>query len=337
MNTRALERLLITGLTVICSYFPASYSYAAIAPNCDNVLATNKTSVSQRMVTLLGKDITKSNRITTVVPAQNNPFVTEDLVWVANDVSPNGHLPTQAPEEIIKVRAHLEQAAIEAERLKKTYELAFISKVEGYCQFANNRQTQFAKIDFDHLEGLTLYSIPALIALVDQSYTMALKRTDGKLTEQTSNKNNSPQSAAAAAGYQGDNVFVKVEQFDGSNVTFSVTNTGSKGLLEPQFNSFTAYRNASGNLTYRPVTLLSVADASGNSLPTIGVAELSAKSGESLSIAPGETRTFVTQLVSEVAPSAQLSLEFPARALNTGSAFSLPFSDSRALSTADIN
>ncbi len=344
MNTRILIRLVITGIVATCSYFPAYYAYAAISPNCNNILATNRNAVSQRMVVLLGQDITKSNRITTVIPAENNPFVTEELVSVANDVSPNGRFPKKTPEDIQKIRANLDQAAKEAERLKSTFELAFISLVDGYCEFSNHKSTQSAKIDFDHLEGLTLYSIPALIALVDQSYAIAKKRSDKqpqnadeRKRDQREQNDNLYQSEPATASYQNDNVLVKVEDFDGSNITFSVTNIGSEGQLEPQFNTFSAYRNKSGNIMYKPESLLSLVDIEGKRLHTIGIAELSSQGAKSLSISPGETRKFVTQLVSKVPPHAQLNLEFPARALNTDRSFSLSFTDAIAIATADVN
>ncbi len=329
MHTRILKRLVTTSLTVVCFYVPTFYTYAAKTPNCDNILATNRTSVSDNMVALLGKDISKSNHITTVIPTQNNPFVTEELVSVANDVSPNGYLPKQKPEAIMAIRANLEQAAAEAERLQSTLELAFISLVEGYCKFSDHELTEFAKIDFDHAEGLVLYSIPALIAMVDQSYAKAVKPE-----EENESENN---EAIAAASYQSENVLVKVEEFDGSHLTFSVTNIASEGAVEPEFNTFKAYRNESGSLTYRTESLLSIEDDSCKSIPSIGVAELSSQESKSLSISPGETRKFVTQLESEVDPHSQLSLEFPARALSTDKPFSLSFADSSTMATAVVN
>lgn len=326
MNTRILRRLVTTSLSVVCFYVPTFYTNAA-APNCDNILATNRTSVSDKMVSLLGKDITISNHITTVIPTQNNPFVTEELVSVSNDVSPNGSLPKQTPEEIKAVRANLEQATQEAERLQSTLELAFVGVLDGYCQFSTHELTEAAKIDFDHVEGLVLYSIPALIAMVDQSYAMAVK------PDEENNEN----ETTAIASYQSDNVLVKVEEFDGSHLTFSVTNVAAEGAVEPEFNTFKAYRTDSGSLTYRTESLLSIQDASGNSLPTIGIAELSSQEEESLTISPGETRKFITQLESEVDPHSQLSIEFPARALNTAESFSLSFADSSALATAGVN
>ncbi|MCV5223706.1 hypothetical protein OFC57_32875, partial [Escherichia coli] len=86
-------------------------AYANTSPNCSDVLAGNTTAASQKMMVLLGEDITKSNRITTVIPAENNPFVTEELVSVSNDVSPNGRLSQKSLEEIRKVRSNLEKAA----------------------------------------------------------------------------------------------------------------------------------------------------------------------------------------------------------------------------------
>ena len=342
MNTRRLKGLVIIGLSALFSYFPAYFAYAASSPNCNNILATNRTAVSQKMLVLLGEDITKSNRITTVVPTEKNPFVTEELVSVANDVSPNSRYPKRTLKDIERLRANLVQAAKEAERLKGTFELALISLVDGYCQFSNNKMTQYAKIDFDHLEGLILYSIPALIEMADQSYALANKRSDKQPSESNETNRNRQQreegaSTVAAASYQSDNVLVKVEDFDGSNVTFSVTNIGSEGELEPQFNTFSAYRNESGNLLYRPESLLSIEDSDGNSLPTIGIAELSSQGGKRLSISPGETRKFVTQLITKAPEHAQLRLEFPARALNTDRPFSLSFTDLIAIATADIN
>ncbi|MGP8305753.1 hypothetical protein [Vibrio sp. YIC-376] len=342
MKTRRLKGLVIVGLSVLFFYFPAYFAYAASPPNCINILATNRTAVSQKMLVLLGEDITKSNRITTVVPTKKNPFVTEELVSVANYVSPNTRYPNRTLKDIERLRANLAQAAKEAERLKGTFELAFISLVDGYCQFSSHELTQYAKIDFDHLEGLTLYSIPALIEMADQSYALANKQSQSDEKPNESNQSNNDrqqreEGAVAAASYQGDNVLVKVEDFDGSNVTFSVTNIGSEGELEPQFNTFSAYRNESGNLLYRPESLLSVEDSDGNSLPTIGIAELSSQGGKRLSIAPGETRKFVTQLITKAPEHAELSLEFPARALNTDRPFSLSFTDLIAIATADIN
>ncbi|ANQ28086.1 hypothetical protein OTK59_03725 [Vibrio natriegens] len=342
MKTRITKVLVVTGLAVLISYFPVYYSYAATSPNCNNILATNRTSVSQKMVMLLGQDITKSNHITTVIPTAKNPFVTEELVSVSNDVSPNGRYPKRTLNDIQRMRSNLNLAAKEAERLKGTYELALISLIDGYCQFSNNKLTQHAKIDFDHLEGLTLYSIPALIAMADQSYAM-FKKQSNKQPSESNERNNDQQnneegsSAVAAASYQNDNVMVKVEDFDGSNVTFSVTNIGAEGELEPQFNTFSAYRNESGNLLYRPESLLSIEDNDGNSIPTIGIAELSSHGSKHLSISPGETRTFVTQLVQRAPEHAQLSIEFPAKALNTEQPFSLSFTDLIAIATADIN
>ena len=342
MNIRISKGLVITVAAVLFTYISAYYSHAATSPNCNNILATNRTTVSQKMVALLGKDITKSNRITTVVPTAKNPFVTEELVSVSNDVSPNGRYPKRTLKDIQRMRANLAQAAKEAERLKGTYELAFVSLVDGYCQFSSHKLTQYAKIDFDHLEGLTLYSIPALIAMADQSYAMGKKQSNKQSSESNNRSEDEQQnqeaaSAVAAASYQNDNVLVKVEDFDGSNVTFSVTNIGSKGELEPQFNSFSAYRNESGNLLYRPESLLSIEDTNGNSLPTIGIAEISTQGRKRLSISPGETRKFVTQLVKKVPEHTQLSLEFPAKALNTERPFSLSFTDLIAIATANIN
>ncbi len=54
------------------------------------------------------------------------------------------------------------KAAQEVSRLQALGEVAFVSLIDGYCQFSNHELTQHAKIDFDHLEGLTLYSIPAV-------------------------------------------------------------------------------------------------------------------------------------------------------------------------------
>ncbi|MDV6252348.1 hypothetical protein [Vibrio sp. EA2] len=342
MNTRRLKGLVAAGLSVLFCYLPAFYSYAATSPNCNNILATNRTSVSQKMVALLGQDITKSNHVTTVIPTEKNPFVTEELVSVANDVSPNSRYPQRTLREIERLRTNLALAARETERLKGTYELALISLIDGYCQFSNHQLTQHAKIDFDHLEGLTLYSIPTLIAMADQSYAMVKKQSNkqpGESNKPNNDEQNSEEeaSAVAAASYQNDNVLVKVENFDGSNVTFSVTNIGSEGELEPQFNTFSAYRSESGNLLYRPESLLSIEDDDGNSLPTIGIAELSSQGSQRLSISPGETRKFVTKLIRKAPEHAQLSIEFPARALNTDQSFSLSFTDLIAIATADIN
>ncbi|EMN7356208.1 hypothetical protein WB890_001825 [Vibrio parahaemolyticus] len=342
MNTRTTTGLVTTGWSVIFSLFTAFAVYASTSPNCSDVLAGNTTAVSQKMMVLLGEYITKSNRITTVIPAQNNPFVTEELVSVSNDVSPNGRLPQKTLEEIRKVRSDLEKAAQEVSQLQGTFEVAFVSLIDGYCQFSNHELTQHAKIDFDHLEGLTLYSIPALLAMVDQSYAMAENRLANEQNqlsniEKEKQRQKQQASAAAAARYQDGNVLVKVENFDGSNVMFSVTNVGSQGSLQPNFNTFSAYRTESGELVYKSESLLHLADTAGNTLQTMGIAELSSKGGNSLSISPGETRKFVTSIASEVAPHAQLSLEFPAKVLNTEQDFTLSFSDSIAVATANVN
>ncbi|TNY84222.1 hypothetical protein CGK59_21030, partial [Vibrio parahaemolyticus] len=210
MNTRTTTGLVTTGWSVIFSLFTAFAAYASTSPNCSDVLAGNTTAVSQKMMVLLGEDITKSNRITTVIPAQNNPFVTEELVSVSNDVSPNGRLPQKTLEEIRKVRSDLKKAAQEVSRLQGTFEVAFVSLIDGYCQFSNHELTQHAKIDFDHLEGLTLYSIPALLAMVDQSYAMAENRLANEQNqlsniEKEKQRQKQQASAAAAARYQDGN------------------------------------------------------------------------------------------------------------------------------------
>ncbi|ALM68283.1 hypothetical protein FORC4_3310 [Vibrio parahaemolyticus] len=287
MNTRTTTGLVTIGWSVIFSLFTAFAAYASTSPNCSDVLAGNTTAVSQKMMVLLGEDITKSNRITTVIPAQNNPFVTEELVSVSNDVSPNGRLPQKTLEEIRKVRSDLEKAAQEVSRLQGTFEVAFVSLIDGYCQFSNHELTQHAKIDFDHLEGLTLYSIPALLAMVDQSYAMAENRLANEQNqlsniEKEKQRQKQQASAAAAARYQDGNVLVKVENFDGSNVMFSVTNVGSQGSLQPNFNTFSAYRTESGELVYKSESLLHLADTAGNTLQTMGIAELSSKGWKQL-------------------------------------------------------
>ena len=69
----------------------------------------------------------------------------------------------------------------------------------------------------------------------------------------------------------------------------------------------------------------------------MGIAELSSQGGSDISISPGETRKFVTSIASEVAPHTQLSLEFPAKVLNTERDFTLSFSDTSAVATANVN
>ncbi|HHF3201485.1 TPA: hypothetical protein ACPJ13_001517 [Vibrio alginolyticus] len=342
MNTRTTTGLVTIGWSVTLSLFTAFAVYANTSPNCSDVLAGNTTAASQKMMVLLGEDITKSNRITTVIPAENNPFVTEELVSVSNGVSPNGRLSQKSLEEIRKVRSNLEKAAQEVSRLQGTFEVAFISLIDGYCQFSNHKRTQHAKIDFDHLEGLTLYSIPALIAMVDQSYYMAKNRIANEQKqlsdiEKEKQRQKQQATAAAAARYQDGNVLVRVENFDGANVTFSVTNIGSQGSLQPNFNTFNAYRTESGELIYKSESLLHLADTAGNTLETMGIAELSSQGGSDISISPGETRKFVTSIASEVAPHTQLSLEFPAKVLNTERDFTLSFSDTSAVATANVN
>ncbi len=178
--------------------------------------------------------------------------------------------------------------------------------------------------------------------MVDQSYAMAENRIANEQNqlsniEREKQRQKQQASAAAAARYQDGNVLVKVENFDGSNVMFSVTNVGSQGSLQPNFNTFSAYRTESGELVYKSESLLHLADTAGNTLQTMGIAELSSKNGNSLSISPGETRKFITSIASEVAPHAQLSLEFPAKVLNTEQDFTLSFSDSVAVATANVN
>ncbi|CAM2772207.1 hypothetical protein [Vibrio mytili] len=342
MNDRtSIGRLVITSLSIFLSLsLMTSYTYANTKPYCGDILTSNRGTTSQKMIALLGEDITQSNRITTVIPAKNNPFVTEELVAVANSVSPNGRFPKQTPADIDKMRNNIKNAWLEIDRLQSTFELAFINLVDGHCQFPNRRATQDAKIDFDHLEGLSFYSIPALLALVDQSYALAMKRSDQALEEKAKNEKKQKSSehqagAATAASYQSENVLVKVEDFDGSNITFSVTNIGAEGSLEPKFNTFSAYRNTSGNLAYNPTSLLTLSDAEGHKVPTMGVALLSSSGGDRLAIMPGETRKFVTSVASKVSPHAQLSLEFPANALDTEQAFALSFSDAIAVATTN--
>ncbi len=209
MNTHLLKRVVTTSLSVVCFYVPNFYTYAATAPNCDDIISTNRISASDKMISLLGKDITKSNHVTTVIPAENNPFVTEELVSVANDVSPNGYLPEHTPEEIMEIRASIEQAALEAERLQSTLELAFVGLLDGYCKFSSHELTENAKIDFDHVEGLVLYSIPALLVMVDQSYAMAMKRTDPQPNVAEPQNENGEMTTAS---YQNDNALIQVEE-----------------------------------------------------------------------------------------------------------------------------
>ncbi|MCV5837680.1 hypothetical protein OFN62_32610, partial [Escherichia coli] len=69
MNTRITTGLVTIGWSVTLSLFTAFAAYANTSPNCSDVLAGNTTAASQKMMVLLGEDITKSNRITTVIPA----------------------------------------------------------------------------------------------------------------------------------------------------------------------------------------------------------------------------------------------------------------------------
>ncbi|MGR5325274.1 hypothetical protein [Vibrio alfacsensis] len=339
MNNRTSKGLVISGLSAMLSLTSASSAHASNSPNCGDVLAGNKTAVSQKMTVLLGEDITKANLVTTVIPVKNNPFVTEALVSVANDVSPNGLLPAKSLEEIKQVRTNIEQAGREITKLQGTFEIAFISLIDGYCQFSTNTLTTHAKIDFDHLEGLSSYSIPALLAMVDKSYRLAEARIaeeNANLTDAEREKQRQ-EELAAAARYQDANVLVKVEQFDGSNVTFSVTNLGAEVELQPNFNTFRAYQTDKGELVYKSESLLSLVDDEGNGLNTFGIAELGPKGSSALSISPGETRKFITSIESEVAPQTQLSLTFPAKVLNTSDAFTVSFTDAIAVATASIH
>ncbi|MGR5244454.1 hypothetical protein ACP3VU_06750 [Vibrio sp. PNB23_22_6] len=339
MNNRTSKGLVISGLSAMLSLASASSAHASNSPNCGDVLAGNKTAVSQKMTVLLGEDITKANLVTTVIPVKNNPFVTEALVSVANDVSPNGLLPAKSLEEIKQVRTNIEQAGREITKLQGTFEIAFISLIDGYCQFSTNTLTTHAKIDFDHLEGLSSYSIPTLLAMVDKSYRLAEARIaeeNANLTDAEREKQRQ-EELAAAARYQDANVLVKVEQFDGSNVTFSVTNLGAEVELQPNFNTFRAYQTDKGELVYKSESLLSLVDDEGNGLNTFGIAELGPKGSSALSISPGETRKFITSIESEVAPQTQLSLTFPAKVLNTSDAFTVSFTDAIAVATASIH
>ncbi|MGI9947958.1 hypothetical protein [Vibrio hyugaensis] len=342
MNNRPSKGLVITGLSAMLSLAAIQTAQASNSPNCSDVLAGNKTAASQKMTVLLGEDVTQSNLITTVVPAKNNPFVTEELVSVSNDVSPNGLLPKKSLEEIKQVRDNIEKAGIEVSKLQGTFEVAFVSLIDGHCQFSTNKLTTNAKIDFDHLEGLSAYSIPALLAMVDKSYAMAEARIEEEKArvaevEREKERQREMAAAAAAARYQDANVLVRVEKFDGSNVTFSVTNLASDGELQPNFNTFRAYQTDKGELIYKSESLLSLVDQEGNGLTTIGIAELGPQAGKDLTISPGETRQFITSVESEVAPQTQLSLEFPAKVLNTDDAFSVSFTDSVAMATASLN
>ncbi|MGR5299525.1 hypothetical protein [Vibrio alfacsensis] len=342
MKNRTSKGLVISGLSAMLSLTSASSAHANNSPNCGDVLAGNKTAVSQKMTVLLGEDITKANLVTTVIPAKNNPFVTEALVSVANDVSPNGLLPEKSLEEIKQVRTNIEQAEREITKLQGTFEIAFISLIDGYCQFSTNTLTTHAKIDFDHLEGLSSYSIPALLTMVDKSYRLAEARIaeeNANLTDAEREKQRQEElaAAAAAARYQDSNVLVKVEKFDGSNVTLSVTNVGTEDELQPQFNTFRAYQTDQGELVYKSEPLLSVFDDQGNGLVTMGIAELGSESGRDAAISPGETRQFITSIQSEVAPETQLSIEFPAKVLDTENAFTLSFTDAIAMATASLN
>ncbi|BCN26569.1 hypothetical protein [Vibrio alfacsensis] len=342
MNNRTSKGLVISGLSSILSLVAVTSAHAGKTPNCSDVLAGNKTAVSQKMTVLLGEDITISNLVTTVVPTEDNPFVTEALVSVANDVSPNGPLPNKTPEEIAQVRANLEKAGLEVSKLQGTFEIAFVSLIDGHCQFSTNTLTTHAKIDFDHLEGLAAFSIPALLAMADESYNMAKTRAaEEKVKEEEAIREQQRQEelavAAAAARYQDPNVLVKIEKFDGANVTFSVTNLGTEGELQPNFNTFRAYQTQQGKLVYKSESLLNLVDDKGNDLITVGIAEIGSGNGSTLTIAPGESRQFITSIRSEVSPESELSLKFPAKALSTDDAFTLSFTDNVAMATASVN
>ena len=320
MNNQPSKGLVVVGLSAMLSLAAIQTASASDSPNCSDVLAGNITAVSQKMTVLLGEDITKSNLVTTVVPAENNPFVTEALVAVSNDVSPNGSLPSKSLEEINKVRANIEKAGVEVGKLQGTFEVAFVSLIDGHCQFSTNQLTTNAKIDFDHLEGLSKYSIPALLALVDESYRLAELRI-----------------LAEEARYEDANVLVVVEDFDGSHVTFSVTNLSSNGELQPNFNNYRAFQTEEGELVFQSESFLGLSDPEGIELTTLGIAELNSSGENNSSIAAGETRKFITSIESEVAPETKLSLEFPAKVLNTDEAFTLYFTDSVAMATAGLN
>ncbi|MGR5230907.1 hypothetical protein [Vibrio rotiferianus] len=342
MNNQPSKGLVIAGLSAVLSLTTMQTAHANNSPNCSDVLAGNKTAVSQKMTVLLGADITKSNLVTTVIPAKNNPFVTEELVSVSNDVSPNGLLPSKSLEDISTVRANIKKAGVEVSKLQNTFEVAFVSLIDGHCQFSTNKLTTNAKIDFDHLEGLSTYSIPALLAMVDKSYAMAEARIEAEKArtaeiEREKERQREMAAAAAAARYQDANVLVRVEKFDGSNVTFSVTNLTSDGELQPNFNTFRAYQTDKGELIYKSESMLSLVDSEGNGLATVGIAELGPESETDLVIAPGETRTFITSIESEVASEMKLSLKFPAKVLNTDEAFSVSFTDAIAMATAGLN
>ncbi|MGR5209097.1 hypothetical protein ACPV4A_01005 [Vibrio rotiferianus] len=320
MNNQPSKGLVISGLSAVLSLTTMQTAHANNSPNCSDVLAGNKTAVSQKMTVLLGADITKSNLVTTVIPAKNNPFVTEELVSVSNDVSPNGSLPTKSLEDINKVRSNIEKAGVEVGKLQGTFEVAFVSLIDGHCQFSTNQLTTNAKIDFDHLEGLSNHSIPALLALVDESYRLAELRI-----------------LAEEARYQDANVLVVVEDFDGSNVTFSVTNLNPNNELQPNFNNYRAFQTEEGELVYQSESFLGLSDSEGGELTTLGIAELNSSGEQNSNIAVGETRKFITSIKSEVAPDTKLSLEFPAKVLNTDEAFTLSFTDSVAMATAGLN
>ncbi len=70
MNNRPSKGLVVTGLSAMLSLATIQTAHAGNSPNCSDVLAGNKTAASQKMTILLGEDITKSNLITTVVPAK---------------------------------------------------------------------------------------------------------------------------------------------------------------------------------------------------------------------------------------------------------------------------
>ncbi len=218
MKTQKLRRLVTTSLSIACFSVPTFYTFAATSSDCDDIVSMSRTSVSENMVALLGKDISKSNHVTTVIPVENNPFVTEALVSIANEVSPNGILPQHTPEEIMEIRTNLEQAALEAEKLQSALELTFVGLLDGYCHFSSHELVEEAKIDFDHVEGLVLYSIPTLLSMVDQSYAMATKPTEEQPSAEevqsadpVSEEQHSDEGEIATASYQKDKVSVAVE------------------------------------------------------------------------------------------------------------------------------
>ncbi|MDF2152940.1 hypothetical protein [Vibrio sp. CAU 1672] len=307
-------------ITCVCALLFVSSTHFAhagegLSANCNDILAGNRTATAQKMTLLTGENIAQSNLSTAVIPTKEHPFVTDALTAVAQQVSPQGDLASRPLAEIDNVRADLEQAAKEVYKLQATYEVVFFSLMDGHCQFPSQQNTQDAKVEFDHLEGLTAHAIPALLTLVEQSHLAALM---------------------AAARYQDSQVLVQIDSFDGHDIRLSVTNLTDQVTLQPHFNLFRARQGQDGKIDYESTSLLTLTDQTGQELDTQSIAELNGDKPISADIAPGETRQFITTVVTPVAPPSLLNLSFPANALNTPDGFTLTFSDPRRITTATV-